>query len=179
MEDSKEHYNACIHKKQSQDINPLHGSAGVRVAKKVTVHADIDGTMHYSIKKRQRNISFSREYQSSVVGGSYTTTDARRWSVYTPSVLQAQNIISSPLGTDTTVGLVRCHIMHLPLAEQESTHIAQNRKRYSQTSLRAQHSLYEGSLSSCKEMFQAQASSQATTQESAGCACLPSLTDFF
>lgn len=177
MQDSKEHTMPA-----SRSSSPRVSTHCMRLQvsglpRKLQLTQTLDGTTH-SIKKRQRNISFNSEYPSSMVSVSYTTTDAGRWSVYPPFVLQAQNFISSPLGTDTTVGLVRCHIMHLPLAERESTPKAENSKRYSQTSLCAQHSLYEGSLSSCKEMFQPQASSQATVQESAGCACLPSLTDF-
>lgn len=42
MEGSKEHYSACIQEQQSQDINPLHGFAGVRVAKKITTHTDTE-----------------------------------------------------------------------------------------------------------------------------------------
>ena len=134
MEDSKENDNACIQEQESQDINLLYGFVGVRLAKKIQLVQTLDGTRHYLVERRQRNISFNSEYWSSVASRSYTT-DTGRWSAYTPFVLQAYNFISSSLGTDTTVGLVGCNIMHLLLVEPESTHKAHNRKRYYQTSM--------------------------------------------
>lgn len=75
--------------------------AGVRVTEKDTVHT-ATGWNNTSLTERRdgAKISLSNEYRSPMASTSYPTANAGRWSTHTSPVLQVNDLLLSPPGSD-------------------------------------------------------------------------------
>lgn len=119
-------------------IHSLHSLLVGRSPRKTRLTQAVGGTMLYSHGKQIELLGRESISPHGQQGSAHSP--CREMVCTHPSALQAKNSILTPPGTDTAVGLARCHDAH-PQTEQGSTQQVQDRGEYSQTKTTAQHRL--------------------------------------